>query len=106
MIKIGEDYGINSDSNGYWLMRKVIAQNDTFNKKGEPLRKAGEELMITMNSYHADVTGCVDKLIKILQRAEVADNDMTLGEAAEKFREIERRVLEWADNALNRDDGP
>lgn len=105
MILIGDQYGIAANDYGYSLQRKGVVQSDTYSKNGEPLRKAGDEYWVSMGSYHGDVTGCVDKLIKILQRAEVANNDMTLGEAARRFREIERRVLGWADDALNRDDG-
>ena len=100
MIKIGDDYGIAGNDYGYSLQRKAVVQSDTFTKKGEPLRKAGDEYWVSMESYHKDVAGCIDKLIKILRREAVAGEDMTLTEAAEKFREIERRVLEWAGDAI------
>lgn len=96
MIKIGDKYGICGDGKGYSLQRAVIAQSDAFDKKGNQIRKAGDPYWVSMESYHGTVAGCLNALIRILQRTEVSGEDMTLIEARTRFAEIEDTVRAWA----------
>ena len=96
MIKIGDKYGISENGSGYSLQKAVVAQSDSVDKKGNVVRKSGEIYWVSMESYHGTVTGCLNALIRILQRTEVSGEDMTLTEARTRFAEIEDTVRAWA----------
>ncbi|MFA7255977.1 MAG: hypothetical protein WC047_00165 [Kiritimatiellales bacterium] len=87
MIRLGNEYGITADGNGYAVEQIRVT--------GPESKEPGKEYT-TPISYHATVDKCIKAIIGRMCRGAVAECDMTLGEAAEKFREIEERVYEWA----------
>lgn len=74
MIKVTEKYYISSDSYQYILNKKMINQ------------KTNEEYFSQI-SYHATVDGCVEKVMKILQR-EKAQEDMLISDFLKECNKI------------------
>ena len=104
MINIGEKYVIKADGNGYALYERRIAEKDMKIKAdGKPVM-AGDGYLVSLESYHGTIKDCVKKLIRLRGRDEIAERDMTLGEAAAMFERIEREVYEWAQIGEVRDD--
>lgn len=105
MINIGTKYAIKADGNGYALYERRIAEKDMKIKVDGKEVKAGHPYLVSLESYHGTIRDCVKKLIRLRGRDEIAERDMTLGEAAEMFERVEREVYEWARIGEVRSDG-
>ena len=79
MIKINDNIYIKSDKNCY-IVCKYLGKN----KKNEDVYDA--------MTYHRTLKEALSMLIRLKQYQLVAENDLTLQEAIEKFRQIEEET--------------
>ena len=79
MIKINDNIYIKSDKNCY-IVCKYLGKN----KKNEDVYDA--------MTYHRTLKEALSMLIRLKQYQSVAENDLTLQEAIEKFRQIEEET--------------
>lgn len=79
MIKINDNIYIKSDKNCY-IVCKYLGKN----KKNEDVYDA--------MTYHRTLKEELSMLIRLKQYQSVAENDLTLQEAIEKFRQIEEET--------------
>ena len=79
MIKINDNIYIKSDKNCY-IVCKYLGKN----KKNEDVYNA--------MTYHRTLKEALSMLIRLKQYQSVAENDLTLQEAIEKFRQIEEEI--------------
>ena len=79
MIKINDSIYIKSDKNCY-IVCKYLGKN----KKNEDVYDA--------MAYHRTLKEALSMLIRLKQYQSVAENDLTLQEAIEKFRQIEEET--------------
>lgn len=79
MIKINDNIYIKSDKNCY-IVCKYLGKN----KKNEDVYDA--------MTYHRTLKEALSMLIRLKQYQSVAENDLTLQEAIEKFKQIEEET--------------
>ena len=79
MIKINDNIYIKSDKNCY-----IVCKYFGKNKKNEDVYDA--------MTYHRTLKEALSMLIRLKQYQLVAENDLTLQEAIEKFRQIEEET--------------
>lgn len=87
MIKINKSWYIDSDKYSYVLFKKVKRVN----------KKTGEEYEAQANvTYHSTVSDALTCLCRTLQKKLTAKREMSLKEAIEEFKKIEKVVIESA----------
>lgn len=87
MIRINKSWFIDSDSKQYILFKKVRRIK----------KSTGEEYEGQVNvTYHATVSDALTCLCRTLQKKLTAKREMSLKEAIEEFKKIEKVVIESA----------
>lgn len=80
MIKITDDFYIDSDVNNYTLKEKLIVKDEKSDKFGEEVYKD--------RGYYTTVEGCLKGFLKIQTRAWISKNS---GEIKDLIKEIEKQ---------------
>lgn len=84
MIRINKKWYIDADRHGYILCKTVKAKN----------KKTGEEYMTDRQvSFHPTVSAALNYFVRLHHKKLVAEQEMTLQESIEKYKEIERFVF-------------
>ena len=87
MIKINKSWYIDSDKYSYILFKKAKRIS----------KKTGEEVVANVNvTYHPTVSDALTCLCRTLQKKLTNKNEMSLKEAIEEFKKIEKVVIESA----------
>lgn len=84
MIKINKKWFIDADRHSYTLCMMVKQKN----------KKTGEEsIQPKAVSYHSTVSQALSNYVRIKHKKMVANEELTIKEAIEKFRELESSVF-------------
>lgn len=84
MIKINKKWYIDADKNEYILVKKYKAKN----------QKTGEEYIADKQiSFHPTVSSALNNFIRLHHRKIVAEQELSLKEAIDQFKEIEQFIL-------------
>ena len=84
MIKVKGNYYIDADTYCY-MVRKFTG----YDKENEP--------QYTTLTYHSSLNEALESILKRLERSLVSENDMTLSDALEKFKELKNEFIELLD---------
>lgn len=84
MIKISKKWFIDADKHGYALCKMVKVKN----------KKTGEEEIKPKNvSYHSNVSSALNSYVRLKHKKLVAEEELSIKEAIDKFKEIESSVF-------------